>query len=422
VSDTTHHPDLEPGRPDGPRPGVFVSRRVLVAGAVALAAAIMMTAVLVVKAGSERPGQTRVENAAPGGAAPVDPGDAATPGDRLEPAAETSSTSAPVTTATTKPASSPSTIKTTTTTASPATTPTTDAPQPTTTTTTPPAPVPASLRGKVLFTSNRTAYGHNNPTNIWVMDADGSNARQISDSPTGVSAPDLSPDGTRIVYLDGTSVMTMNADGTNPTQVNKYPATYRQPKWSPDGTRILYAVGTVGVDKAELYTMRPDGSDVVKVFSQPGGAAGGSWSPDGTRLAVVVGDNPYTTASEAALWSVTLTDGKATKVADGSYGTAWSPDGKRIAFSRSVQASSSVCPMGGTPCSEIFTIAADGSDLRQVSTGDPKYQVAPVWSPDGTRLLYTLVSGTSADIYSMRLDGTDVRNLTNTPGSQSTTF
>ena len=72
--------------------------------------------------------------------------------------------------------------------------------------------------------------------------------------------------------------------------------------------------------------------------------------------------------------------------------------------------------------SDLYGIHPDGSGLRAITTAGLagiSDQVGPVWSPDGTRLLFAVVPGgpvKRGDLWSVNLDGSDLVQLTHTPG------
>jgi Tol biopolymer transport system component len=89
----------------------------------------------------------------------------------------------------------------------------------------------------------------------------------------------------------------------------------------------------------------------------------------------------------------------------------WSPDGTEIAFGRQGINSSDV---------SISIISADGSDLSDPYTGT-NYNPGSTWSPDGTKLAFgsfgvSQDSNPSNDIYMMDADGSNLVNLTKSPG------
>jgi Tol biopolymer transport system component len=67
------------------------------------------------------------------------------------------------------------------------------------------------------------------------------------------------------------------------------------------------------------------------------------------------------------------------------------------------------------PDYDIFVAKDDGSDLRQLTT-TPGYDAEATISPDGQRIVFTSLRDGDLDIYTMNIDGTDVRRLTTTPG------
>jgi hypothetical protein len=82
---------------------------------------------------------------------------------------------------------------------------------------------------------------------------------------------------------------------------------------------------------------------------------------------------------------------------------AWSPDGRKIAF---------VSDRDGN--SEIYVIHADGSEQRNL-TRQPASDSHPSWSPDGRKLAFVSRRDGNAEIYVMNADGSELRNVTRTP-------
>ena len=196
---------------------------------------------------------------------------------------------------------------------------------------------------------------------IFVMNADGSNEKQITEGNFRDDSPSWSPDGTRIAFsrhnldtpqhyqnYDDEYIAVMDADGRNVRALTRGGLADRTPSWSPDGTRIAY-----GADYA-LWVMDADGSNArpVPVANTSNGY---SWSPDGTAIAFTtrqfVDDDTY---SDGIRFDRTITiaeiDGSSTAevvrytspvVSDTSRGTftvvrspQWAPDGRSILFER----------------------------------------------------------------------------------------
>ena len=126
---------------------------------------------------------------------------------------------------------------------------------------------------------------------IYVINADGSNPRRLTNSPGSDQFPAWSPDGTRIAFssdrdgspsLEGRDIYVMNAaDGLGLVRLTDDPAYDTGPAWSPDGSRIAF---TSGRDGSGLFVMNADGSGVVRI--RAGFAGPPSWSPIGTAPAL----------------------------------------------------------------------------------------------------------------------------------------
>jgi TolB protein len=87
---------------------------------------------------------------------------------------------------------------------------------------------------------------------------------------------------------------------------------------------------------------------------------------------------------------------------------AWSPDGRWIAFQR--------------PYGELYLVRPDGSDLHPVPVELPTGAGArqPEWSPDGEWIVFALERDGSSDIFAVRPDGTDLTEVTGSPGADDT--
>src|SRR4051812_27517390 len=152
---------------------------------------------------------------------------------------------------------------------------------------------------------------------IWVMNADGTGARQLTqrDLPgQGFDrAPQFSPDGRKLLFerdnvrdalpVDATALFVLDLRTRVERRITPYALNAGDtPDWSPDGTRILFHDNQSGDPQvsANLYTVRPDGSGLHQLTFETGGTVnslGSSFSPDGRYI--TVGRRPETGGTNA---------------------------------------------------------------------------------------------------------------------------
>ena len=150
-----------------------------------------------------------------------------------------------------------------------------------------------------------------------------------------------------------------------------------------------------------IYTVRAsDGGDLARVTTNPGTGHDipGDYSPDGHQI--VFGRDGH----QGAMFVNVDGTGERALTDDQGGGGSWSPDGKTI-----------LTEAGGS----LLLVPIDGSQPSPI-TRDATLKEATrgAWSPDGRWIVFSGISSASTgeDIYIMRADGTDLHQVTNTPG------
>jgi len=208
-----------------------------------------------------------------------------------------------------------------------------------------------SLGGEMIYYSSRES----GQFQIYAIRPNGKDFKRLTRVSGSFYAPELSPSGQWIVMTkDGEGIWLMKPDGTNPHAITDKDDI--DPTWSADGSMIAFASSRSGA--RQLFVMNADGSNIRQVTNLENMGGRSSWSPDGTKLTFYAG-----------------------------------PEANR----------------------NIYVINVDGTNLMQLTNGGDN--LGPSWSPDGNWIAFTSFRDGNNEIYVMHPDGTDVKNLTNNSGS-----
>ncbi len=227
-----------------------------------------------------------------------------------------------------------------------------------------------------------------------------------------VSNPQISPDGSEIIFTKGwvdkindrrsSSIYIMNADGS---RMRVLVEDGSSPKWSPSGDRILYTAGTES-EGTEIFVRWMDdegaASQITHLENSPGNV---EWSPDGTQIAFTMSvdsDHPWPISLPGRPDGANWTEGP--KVVD------------RLVYRRDRRGYID----GGY--SHLFVVPADGGTARQLTDGDWNHN-GVAWTPDGAEILFTSLRVEDAehewrqsDIYSVEVSSGDITRLTDRSG------
>jgi len=198
------------------------------------------------------------------------------------------------------------------------------------------------------------------------------------------------------------------------------------PQWAPNGEKIIFAVGVFNAfyngfnslflkqsdraeDGAQIAVINPDGSGFRELTTGPNNSAFPSMAPDGKRFVY------RTFGPDGDGLKIMNIETNAVAMLTKGYDNfpLWSPRGDLIMFSRLAEGDY-----------DIYTIKPDGTSLKRIthSHGNDAHQA---WSPDGEQIVvassrmgfkdegvYTDAPQPYGELFVMRFDGTDVRQLT----------
>ncbi len=152
------------------------------------------------------------------------------------------------------------------------------------------------------------------------------------------------------------------------------------PRWSPDQHTIAYTSSDSARTGICLADTEGGYEQCYQMEEKLSCVRDFSWSPDGKQLAFSALLWDWTACpGDAKHWAALIFDldtSSYTVFVEEAFDLSWSPDGQQIAFASNRDGNS-----------EIYTIDVDGSDLRRI-TNHPAEDYDPAWSPDGDRIAF----------------------------------
>ena len=252
---------------------------------------------------------------------------------------------------------------------------------------------------------------------VYIMRADGSGVRQLTDEPGRDYEADSSPDGRTLVFAsqraagDGVQLYLMNVDGSDVRRLTfsagedvKVVDDY--PHWSPDGRRIVFQRTTTFEERrpdADIWLIDVETGEEAQLTDTPDAwDSTPSFSADGSGVLFESdrdGDFDVYRLHLETMQVIQLTDEDGRDVE-----AKESPDGREIAFASNREGDF-----------EIYVMDADGGNTRQLTENDAG-DIYPHWSPDGQQLSFNSERDGDREVYTMGRDGSQQRRLTSSPG------
>jgi TolB protein len=254
--------------------------------------------------------------------------------------------------------------------------------------------------GKIVFTCGVQG------DEICMINADGSGWQRLTDFSSASNYASLSPDGATVLFVGrqtgNAEIYGLNLSTGEVKQLTRFRKDVGAPEISPDNKLIAFTYRPSN-NISRLWIMNRDGSDPHEFYSSPTQESHDpTWSPDGRQILFAMGKG------ENNKLYILGFDGHDPQVVNDTIDTRGRSDWSLlnlISFD-----------MGGPLQHDIYTINVDGSNLQKFSNGNNSQGAS--FSPDGKWIAFTAYANlanqdlNSCEIYIMRVDGTDLRRLT----------
>ncbi len=262
------------------------------------------------------------------------------------------------------------------------------------------------LTGKRGIAETQIAFlsQKNSGKEIYLIDFDGYNLRQLTNDHTVNLSPAWSPDGNWIVYTSyaarNPDLIMINTAGERRQTLNRLPGLNAAPAWSPDMQKIALVLSRD--QNSEIYTLNKD-RQLKRLTRHFNIDTSPTWSPDGKFIAFT-SDRSGTGSPQ--IYIMDSDEGDQSKVTRVSFGStyndnpAWSPNGDQIAYTSRVGRKFQI---------KLYDLNTHKSQV--LTTGAGSYE-QPSWSPDGRFIIYRNREKDSFNLFIQRVGSDETRQLT----------
>ncbi len=268
-------------------------------------------------------------------------------------------------------------------------------------------PLPDNIYGKIAFLKGKDYV---------IANSDGSDEFVVTNANWSIYSPRIAPGGEKVVFASAhegqDNIYIINQDGSNLKRLTG-PARAKRDgyaSWSPDGAKLvffreysycndIYVMDNTGNDQTNLTNIRSLGTLSSNSFSEF------PWSPDSKRVVF--------TSNRNGFLNIYIMDRNGKNIRQitnnlktQTYGAVWAPNRNVIAYVSTEELN------GET---DIYTLNVDSPRAKPINiTKSPYHDTSPVWSPDGTQILFVSNRDSDNELYIMNSDGSNVRRVTHT--------